>query len=81
MKKQELIETLKEMGLDANTASFYVDENGEDQSDTCFDTCEISGIKGDCAGVTMLDADGNVRHLYVGTWLINGPLGKLAGAF
>lgn len=81
MTKTEFLERLKELEINASTMSFYVDENGNEQSDTSFGTCEISGIKGDVAGCTYLDNDDNIQYIEVGTWLISGRLGKLAGAF
>jgi hypothetical protein len=81
MKSKELIIELNKLGLLANTFSFYVDENGEEQGDTVFGTCEISGIRGDIVGCTCLDKKGNVVYIEVGEWLVGGALGKLAGAF
>lgn len=81
MTKNEVAQTLVDMGINADTISFYVDEEG-DSPDTNFGTCELSGIKGaivDCAA-HALDESG-VVYFRAGEWLVGGALGKLAGAF
>ena len=81
MKKSELIEELKNQGLQGSVFSFYVDIDGNEMSDCEFGTCELSSIRGDLVNCITLDTDGNVVSILVGTWLVHGHLGKLAGAF
>lgn len=81
MKRSELIEALDERGLRADTFSFYVDAEGNEQGDVSFGVCELSGVRGDLAGCVCLDTDDNLIFINVGTWLIHGHLGRLAGAF
>ena len=81
MRLNEVKSALKELGLRANTMSFYVDENGEENSDTSFGVCELSGIQGNLVGCTVLDEDGNIVFIEIGEWLVCGHVGKLAGAF
>ena len=81
MKKNELIEELKIQGLQGSVFSFYTDTEGNELPDTEFGTCELSGIRGDLVNCITLDTEGNVVSILVGTWLVHGHLGKLAGAF
>jgi len=82
MTKKELTQALKDLGgLRPNTASFFVDESGNEQSDGSFTCCELCGVKNTCFGVTMLDKKDNIVFIEICEQHIGGHLGKLAGAF
>ncbi|NJO65363.1 MAG: hypothetical protein HC836_46905 [Richelia sp. RM2_1_2] len=84
MTKLELIQELKDQGLQGSVFSFYSSiEDGvaTEMPDTEFGHCDLSGERGDLVNCTTLDTDGNIVNLQVGTWLVHGHLGKLAGAF
>lgn len=81
MTKTNVLQRLKDMGLRGDTISFYVDKDGNEQSDVSFGDCEISGIVGNLVDCTALGEDGKVYSFQAGEWLVSGHLGKIAGAF
>lgn len=81
MTKFELIEVLKDMGLRLETFSFYSNLDGIESNDVEFETCDISGEKGNVVNCTALDNEGNAQSIKVLDSLVHGKLGKLAGAF
>jgi hypothetical protein len=81
MSIKELRETLAIDGIRPETFSFYVDADGNDQPDTSFGVCDLSGERGALVGCRALNKDGEIVFLEVGEWLVGGHLGRLAGAF
>lgn len=82
--KQSLKETkeyLKVNKIVAASISFYVSEDSENEGESFFGLCELSGMKGDVVSCRALDTEGNLVRFNAGTWLVHGALGKLAGAF
>lgn len=86
MKKSQVLARLAEMGIQGSTISFYSTYDRETKecveiSDTSFGDCEISGVVGDLVDCCALADDGTIVNFQAGTWLVFGPLGKIAGAF
>lgn len=81
MSKSKVLAVLKEMGLKPGTISFYVDKDGNEQTDTEFGDCEICGVVGDLVSCTALGTNGKKYSFQALTALVHGPLGKVAGAF
>lgn len=72
---------LKDLGIEFNTISFYCTKD-DDEAESFFGTCDLTGIKGDIVPCIGIDSEtGKVVEFEVGTWLVHGKLGKLAGAF
>jgi hypothetical protein len=67
-------------GLRVETFSFY-SRNGEEESDTFYTTCDVTGRDCMCAACECRTVDGEIEQMDISTALIHGRLGKLAGAF
>jgi len=75
MKKSELLEVLKELDIDVSTLSIESEEPE-------FGTCDISEIQGNTYICKVATTDHKqIVELEIGSWLLQGKLGKLAGFF
>lgn len=71
---------LDSLGIRFNTVSFFRTKE-DDEAESYFGTCDLTGIKGNIVPCIALDHDGAVVQFGVLDSIVQGKLGRLAGAF
>jgi hypothetical protein len=85
MERSKILETLKNLRIDANTVSLYVnpyDFTAEgDLSEPHAGRCALTGVYTEVGTCSALTGNGDVVYFDVSTNLIHGTFGRLVGAF
>lgn len=78
---------LADLGIRYNTISFYRTKD-DDEAESNFGTCDLTGIRGNVVPCIALDADDEIVEFEVLECIVHGGtdvrgalLGRLAGAF